>query len=129
MRHRVRSSAPVVPLLVLAVTAFLVSACGGDGDDAPRAFTTDSGLTCAVDLGRLYGLADHGVVQQLNREDKVLRERTVDPDSRICLPIPRHDRYTILRLRMVRGKEQRKPMEVHLKGGQRARILGVVRVR
>jgi hypothetical protein len=65
-------------------------------------------------------------------------ERIVDGDSveyvalntkgRGCLKIPRHDRYTVYRLRSRRGPHVRPAMEVHFRGGAHPRVLGIVRV-
>lgn len=83
---------------------------------------------CAVDLGVLHGLATSGVVQALDDEGKVGREITVGPHGEVCLPFPPDDAYSVYKLRVVRGRDVRPPMELHIKGGTAPRILGLIRV-
>lgn len=82
---------------------------------------------CMIDLGIRYELSPSGVIELLRDEEVVLR-RFVGPDARVCIPLPQHDAYTVYRLRTRRGKDERPPMEVHLKGGRSPRVLGVIRV-
>jgi hypothetical protein len=49
-------------------------------------------------------------------------------NGRVCLALPADERYTVLRLRVRRGVDARPPVEIHLKGGSRARVLGLIRV-
>jgi hypothetical protein len=89
--------------------------------------TIQEGKLCAVDLGLLYGLADHGLLQRLDRRGKVLAEQTVGARGQVCMPIPAGEDYSVLRLRIVRGKAHKPPLLVHLKGGGTPRILGLIR--
>jgi hypothetical protein len=72
-------------------------------------------------------LATHGIVERLDG-DHVVERRTVATDGRVCVALPRDDDYNVYRLRVRRGKDTRPPLEVHLRGGARPRILGMIRV-
>jgi hypothetical protein len=91
--------------------------------------TIGPGGLCGVDLGVRYRLASGGDLERLDVEDDdVVAERVkVAPDGRACLAIPRTEDYTVYRIRARRGTIERPPMEVHLKGGANARILGIIR--
>jgi hypothetical protein len=84
-----------------------------------------SGL-CMTDLGIRYRLATHGIVERIHG-GHVVERRTVATNGRVCMALPRHDDYTSYRLRVRRGNDVRPPIEIHLKGGARPRILGVIR--
>jgi hypothetical protein len=90
-------------------------------------FTVDADKLCARDLGIAYGLAKQGVVHVLGDDDEVKSEHTVDRRGRVCLPVPKDDRYTVYRLRMVRKKVHKPPLQIHFKAGKRPRILGLIR--
>ncbi len=92
-------------------------------------FTVRPGALCAVDLGVRHGLATFGFVQALDDTGKVRREYAMDKRGRVCLPIPNDDRYRLYRLRVVRGRDEKPPMQVHFKAGSKPRILGIVRVK
>jgi hypothetical protein len=92
------------------------------------AFRIDSRTLCAVDLGVYYSLATSGVVERLDEDDRVLGEYTVEQSGRVCLPISASEDYQIDRLRIRRGPEFKPVMQVHYKGGDNARLLGVIRV-
>lgn len=85
-----------------------------------------SGL-CMVDLGVRHRLFSIGSVERLEGS-RVVEARSVDALGRICFRVPRHERYTIYRLRTRRGSSLRSPLEVHLKGGATPRILGILRI-
>ncbi len=85
-----------------------------------------SGL-CMTDLGIRFGLATDGFVERLAGK-RVVETRTTTKSGRVCLSLPRDDGYTVYRLRVRRKADQRPPLEIHLKGGSRPRILGVIRV-
>ena len=89
----------------------------------------DAGPTglCMTDLGVRYRLATSGIVERLD-DERVVERGTVAADGRVCLSLPRHEKYSVYRLRVRRGKNLRPPLEIHLKGGPRPRILGVIRV-
>jgi hypothetical protein len=82
---------------------------------------------CMTDLGVRFGLATSGVVERLEGR-RVVEHRTVAVNGRVCLALPADERYTVLRLRVRRGVDARPPVEIHLKGGSRARVLGLIRV-
>ncbi|HYO95825.1 MAG TPA: hypothetical protein VER33_14990 [Polyangiaceae bacterium] len=82
---------------------------------------------CAVDLGVRYGLASAGIVERM-RGANVIDARVVDAWGRVCWPLAEGDDYTIYRLRTRRGRQARPPMEVHFKGGDRPRVIGLLRV-
>ncbi len=82
---------------------------------------------CMRDLGVAYGIAAGGVVERLSGA-RVVDSRTVDALGRACVGLPADDAYTVYRLRVRRGGEVRSPLDVHLKGGPKPRVLGVVRV-
>jgi hypothetical protein len=85
------------------------------------------GALCAVDLGVHYRLATSGVVERLDDQDRVVDRRTVSGDGSVCLTIPESDQYTVYRLRTRRGRDLRRPMQIHFKGGPQARVLGIIR--
>lgn len=91
---------------------------------------------CAWDLGVQHGLASDGIVEILPAEyqpefddprEIPLPNQRVHSDGRVCVPIGDAD-YQILRLRVRRGSERKPVMQVHVRGGDQARVLGVVRV-
>lgn len=90
-------------------------------------FSIDRAGLCMTDLGVGYGLATSGSVEWLHRS-RVIETRQVDRRGRICFAVPEHDAYVVYRFRLRRGRELRPAVEVHLKGGSRPRVLGVVRV-
>jgi hypothetical protein len=90
-------------------------------------FTARDSALCMIDLGVGYGLATSGAVERLS-ENGVVESQAVDRSGRVCLALPPHDGYTKYRLRTRRGGQTRPPLEVHLVGGSRPRVLGVLRV-
>ncbi|MBW2457912.1 MAG: hypothetical protein JRI68_25630 [Deltaproteobacteria bacterium] len=90
-------------------------------------FTIEQGKLCGIDLGIHYRLAAHGVVERL-AGDEIVDTVTCPRRGRFCMPLPETDRYGIYRLRVRRGDDTRPVMQVHLKGGPRPRVLGIVRV-
>jgi hypothetical protein len=92
-------------------------------------FTIDEHSLCATDLGVHHGLASYGsTVSALDGDGFVRARFTEDREGHVCLPIPPNDQYTVYRLRIERGHEQKPPMQIHFKGGSRPHILGIVRV-
>jgi hypothetical protein len=85
------------------------------------------GALCGVDLGVYHGLATSGTVERLDDDDRVIERRTVSEDGRVCLSIPPDDEYQVYRIRIRRGPDARRAMQIHFKGGPHARILGVIR--
>jgi hypothetical protein len=90
-------------------------------------FTISSAALCMVDLAVRHHLASSGQIERIG-DRQVLEARLVDARGRLCFSVPRHEGYTVYRLRTRRGADTRPPMEVHFKGGNRPRILGIVRV-
>jgi hypothetical protein len=82
---------------------------------------------CMTDLGVRYGFARRGIVEWLSG-DEVLATQPTDDTGRICIHTPASDDYRVLRVRTRRADAARPAMEVHIKGGPNARILGVIRV-
>jgi hypothetical protein len=91
-------------------------------------FTIEQDRLCAVDLGIVYGLTKHSVVEALDESNDVAERYTVGPGGRVCIPVREHGRYAIYRLRVTRGKEPKPPLEVHFKTGAARRILGIIRL-
>jgi len=87
-------------------------------------FAITAGKLCATDLGRKYGLANDGVVEQLGAPGA---RYAVGSDSRVCIPLAADDDYRVLRVRIRRTNGTTPPMQIHYKGGNAARILGIVR--
>lgn len=90
-------------------------------------FDASSTGLCMTDLGVRFRLATNGSVERLD-DERVVERRTATANGRVCISLPRHENYTVYRLRVRRGKDVRPPLEIHLKGGARPRILGVIRV-
>ncbi len=82
---------------------------------------------CMTDLGVRYGFARRGIVEWLSG-DKVIATQATDGAGRICIRTPTNDDYKVFRVRTRRGANPRPAMELHIKGGAKARILGIVRV-
>ncbi|MES1188420.1 MAG: hypothetical protein ABUL60_31685 [Myxococcales bacterium] len=82
---------------------------------------------CMTDLGIAYGLARSGSVEWLNGS-QVIASRATDSSGRLCIRTPNSDAYQVYRLRVRRGDDERPPLELHFKGGAKARILGIIRV-
>lgn len=89
--------------------------------------TIRPGALCGVDLGVRFKLATGGAVVRLGPHDEELERASVTADGGFCLSIPPSDGYSVYRLSTYRGRDQRRAMEVHFKGGPNARILGVIR--
>ena len=122
-----------------AAAAYLVDALLARRDAIGRAYIEgvtpldhwriEGGMLCATDLGVSTGLATTGVVERLGNDRGFIAEsRTVDRQGRVCLPLPAGDEYTVWQLQVRRGRETRRPMELHLKGGPNARVLGLRRI-
>lgn len=88
-----------------------------------------AGQLCAVDLAVRYGFADArtSVIERLGEDDEVIESAVIADSGLVCWDAPREEAYTVLRLRARRGEDERPVMQVHLIGGPRARILGLVR--
>ena len=92
-------------------------------------FEIDRQNLCAIDLSVYYGLVTSGLVEALDDKNQVRFDTLVNPSNgRVCLPIHDDDEYRIYRLRVRRRSEEKPIMQVHFKGGERPRVLGIVRV-
>jgi hypothetical protein len=89
--------------------------------------TIRDGALCGVDLGVRFKLATGGAVVRLGPHDEELDRVSVTTDGGFCLAIPPGDAYTVYRLSTYRGRDQRRAMAVHFKGGPAARVLGIIR--
>lgn len=89
--------------------------------------TIRPGALCGVDLGVRFKLATGGAVVRLGPHDEELDRVSATADGGFCMAIPAGDDYTVYRLSTYRGRDQRRAMAVHFKGGPNARILGIVR--
>src|SRR5690606_37974255 len=83
---------------------------------------------CAVDLSVYHGLVTSGLVEVLDEAGDVAFDTLVDERGRVCIPIHQDDRYRIYRLRTLRRSVRHPIMQVHFKGGEAPRVLGVIRV-
>lgn len=83
---------------------------------------------CLVDLSVAYGLVGLAQVEVLASDNEVIFARTTDRWGRMCVPVEGDESYQILRLRVRHHDQPKPPMQVHLKGGKKGRILGVVRM-
>lgn len=84
---------------------------------------------CGVDLSLRYGLVPGGVLERiaLNDEDVVLERHLIGAGGRVCVGLPDAGSDGVVRLRILRGTDKKPPMQVHYRGGDRPRILGIVR--
>lgn len=83
---------------------------------------------CAVDMSVYHGLVTSGLVEVLDEHGEVAFDTLVDDRGRVCIPIHQDDRYRVYRLRTLRRNVRHPVMQVHFKGGQIPRVLGVIRV-
>jgi hypothetical protein len=101
-------------------------------------FTPSADALCGIDVAVWSGIATQGFVERLpddydpdfddGRESRGhrLRRVAVADDGTFCVPM-RGSEYTIARLRTLRGHDARPVMQVHYAGGDRPRLLGLVR--
>jgi hypothetical protein len=92
------------------------------------ALRVEGGKLCGYDLGVYHGLRKSGVLERLDGDGEVVESHRVGRRGRACVALPANDDYTIYRLRIRRGDDERPTMQVHLKGGHHPRVLGVIRV-
>ncbi len=92
------------------------------------AFHFEGSQLCAHDLSIHYGLATEGTVRRIDPRGEVIEDVPVGPDGKVCWDAG-SSRYTVDRLQMRRAAARRaKPaMELHYRGGQQARVLGIIR--
>lgn len=87
-------------------------------------FTVEGRLLCASDLAARAGISREGIVDRLDEDGKVDESRVVGPDARVCVHLPGGD-YVTTRLRLRRGHETRRPLQVHVRGDH---VVGLVRL-
>lgn len=90
-------------------------------------FELANGQLCMTDLSLRHGFASSGFVEWL-RGSRAVASRALGADGRLCVPLPKTDAYTVFRLRVRRGDTEHLPLELHFKGGENPRILGLIRV-
>jgi hypothetical protein len=94
-------------------------------------FAVEGGKLCVTDVGVRYGIVRYGVVERLNDDGDVVESVDIlNPyanGARACLKIPASNGYAVVKLRSRRGDTLKPPLEVHLKTGDDARVLGLVR--
>jgi hypothetical protein len=91
-------------------------------------FSIDPRKLCAVDLSVHHGLVTSGLVEVLDGQGEVVFDQLVGSNGRVCIPIHGDEDYRVYRLRVRRRAEEMPVMQIHFKGGPKARLLGIVRV-
>jgi hypothetical protein len=82
---------------------------------------------CAVDLVVRHRYAPGGVLEVREKGGPVTERVRTDAGGRVCFPTARDETYRVYEVRMIRPDGARPPMQIHMKGGPRSRILGIVR--
>lgn len=91
-----------------------------------RFVVTDRGL-CMTDLSVLHGLASGGIVERIDDGD-VIDSAPIGKKGEVCLSGPKESSYARYRLRTRRDDDAvLDPIEVHVKGGAKPHVIGVVR--
>jgi len=90
-------------------------------------FEARPGRLCMIDLGLAHGLATLGQVERLDRNGDAFDRATPSADGFVCLSVPNDEEYRVLHLRVRRAGDVKPAVDVHLKGGPHARVLGIVR--
>ena len=112
-------------ILILPTCIFSWAMFFGDEPYDPAIFIL-WGLSFAL-VGTLFGVYAYRKQRKERGRDAVAWHRIAE-DGRVCIPLPRHDRYTVWRLRTRRDDRRTRPvMQVHLVGGRLPRVLGIVR--
>ncbi len=91
-------------------------------------FTIDSHELCAIDLSVHYDIVSAGLLEVLDDKDEVRYDSLVGESGRVCIPIYDDDTYRVYRLRIRRRAATLPPLQIHFKGGNKPRILGIVRL-
>jgi hypothetical protein len=86
---------------------------------------SDRGL-CMIDLSVLHGLATGGVAERVEDGD-VIETSPVGKRGEVCLSGPGESSYARYRLQMRRDGDVLDPIEVHVRGGAKPRVIGVIR--
>lgn len=83
---------------------------------------------CGVDLAVRYGLRPSGTLEILqSRRNRARSAIDVAPDGTICFDLPTSSGYHVIRLRIRAADGVRPAMQVHIHGGDKPRILGILR--
>jgi hypothetical protein len=90
-------------------------------------FRFEAGKLCMTDLMVKYRFVGGGTLEEVDAEGRVDRYE-LGSDGKVCLPQATDPRYRILRVRVRRNGRKRPMMQIHYKGGERPRILGIIRV-
>jgi hypothetical protein len=90
-------------------------------------FEIRRGALCMRDLSIHHQLIRLGGVELYDDDGNMLASAPVARDGSVCIGRVTAAPYQIFRLRSVRRDERREPVEVHVKGGRSARVLGVIR--
>jgi hypothetical protein len=88
------------------------------------ALRVERGKLCGHDLGVYHRLRRGGVLERLDDDGDVVFSRQTGRRGRVCLPLDDTDAYTIYRLRIRAGDDEKPTMQVHVKN---RRIVGVIR--
>ncbi len=89
-------------------------------------FRVDGDHLCATDLAVHHRLTKPAVIERLG-DDGVVASRAVGADGLVCFPGPGRG-YAVYRLRTLTADgERHEPVEVHVSGGERPRVIGVRR--
>lgn len=89
-------------------------------------FELKGGKLCMVDLAVHHDLATGGVAQRV-ADGAVVEQTRIGKKGEVCLSGPGDSDYTRYDLQARRGDETLEGIEVHVKGGEKPRVLGVVR--
>lgn len=94
-------------------------------------FTVEGDKLCATDVGVRYGIVRYGVVERLDDDGEVAESVDIlnryANGARACVKIPTAGDYAVVKLRSRRGDTVKPALEVHIKTGEGARVLGLIR--
>jgi len=94
-------------------------------------FEVNGDKLCATDVGVRHGIVRYGVLERLDDDGEVAESVEIlnryANDARACVKIPTGAGYAVVKLRSRRGDTVKPPLEVHLKTGPDARVLGLIR--
>jgi len=90
-------------------------------------FSIDEEQLCAVDLSVHHRIVTSGLVEVLDDTGEVAYDILVGRGGRVCIPIHADDKYRFYRVRIRRRNQELPVMQVHFKGGDDPRVLGIIR--
>ena len=83
---------------------------------------------CGLDLPAAYGIRRAGLLEVLRpRGKRATKSIQIAKNGAVCFDAPKTNGYHLVRLRIVRDDGPRPPMQVHVRGGDNPRILGILR--